>query len=210
MAAQTITDGGGNLTFHAHSVTREERERQQGHSGCVVWLTGLSGSGKSTLANALDQTLHAAGRRSFVLDGDNVRLGLSRNLGFSAEDRSENNRRVGEVAKLFSEAGVVVVTAFVSPFRADRDSVRALLEPGRFFEVFVDCSLEQCEARDPKGLYKRARAGEIKGFTGVDDPYEEPEAPELTLRADGAHTPSEMAAQLVAHLTRAGILSSPP
>src|SRR5690606_37184223 len=135
----------------------------------------------STVANTVDHLLHQMGKRSFVLDGDNIRMGLNKNLGFSAEDRAENIRRIGEVAKLFADAGVITLTAFISPYRADRDKVRALLQPGEFVEIYVNASLETCEMRDPKGLYKKARAGEIKGFTGIDDPYEAPEKPELVL-----------------------------
>ena len=168
-----------NITWHEHAVSTIDRGRLNGHQGAVIWFTGLSASGKSTIANAVDHKLHQRGMHTFVLDGDNVRHGLNKNLGFSQEDRTENIRRIGEVAKLLADAGIITLTAFISPYRADRDQARALLEPGRFIEVLVDASLETCESRDPKGLYKKARAGEIKGFTGIDDPYEAPESPEL-------------------------------
>src|SRR6058998_1387986 len=172
-----------NIVWHQGAVTRADRERLNGHRGATVWFTGLSGSGKSTIAVALEKALWERGVHAFVLDGDNVRHGLNKNLGFSAEDRTENIRRIGEVAKLFVSAGVMAITSFISPFRADRDAVRKMMGPGEFIEVFVDAPLEVCEARDPKGLYKKARAGEIKGFTGIDDPYEPPANAELTLDA---------------------------
>jgi len=173
-----------NVTWHDPTITKEDRVRLNGHKPAVLWFTGLSGCGKSTVANAVDRLLYKQGRHSYVLDGDNIRLGLSKNLTFSPEDRTENLRRIGEVAKLFTHAGNLTLAAFVSPYRADRDSVRALLEPGEFIEIYVNASLETCEKRDPKGLYKKARAGEIKGFTGIDDPYEAPLTPELVLDAD--------------------------
>lgn len=168
-----------NITWHEHIVTREDRERHGGHRGCTIWFTGLSGSGKSTLANALDSHLTMIGYRSYVLDGDNVRHGLNKDLGFSPEDRTENIRRIGEVAALFTQAGLINSTAFISPYRADRDISRAMQEPGAFIEVHVHAELEVCEARDPKGLYAKARAGEIREFTGISAPYEAPENPEL-------------------------------
>jgi adenylylsulfate kinase len=213
-----------HVTWHTHSVSREEREGLSGQHGCVVWLTGLSGSGKSTIANLLDHMLHSAGVRSFVLDGDNIRHGLNASpgmlahehgdnfagrfgLGFSAEDREENIRRIGAVAELFASAGIIAVTAFISPYRRDRRAVRKLVEdngrPDDFIEVFVDAPLEVCESRDPKGLYKKARAGEIKGFTGIDDPYEPPEAPEMILNTDGL-TPEAAAEQLMEFLRSKG------
>jgi adenylylsulfate kinase len=186
----------------------------------VLWFTGLSGCGKSTLANAVDRLLHARGCRTFVLDGDNVRLGLNAapallrdrygeeaatrfGLGFGADDRAENIRRIGAVAELFAQAGIIALTAFVSPYRRDRDAVRATLAPGDFVEIFVRAPLEVCEGRDPKGLYKKARAGEIKNFTGIDDPYEEPLTPELTVDSATCR-PDELAAEVVAWLERAG------
>ncbi len=187
-----------HVTWHDHSVSRSQREQLHGHRGCVVWFTGLSGSGKSTVANLLDRKLFELRCHSFLLDGDNVRMGLNSSpamlekrhgeefarrfgLGFAAQDREENIRRIGAVSRLFAEAGLITLTAFVSPYRRDRDAVRAMLEPGDFIEVFVDVPLSVCETRDPKGLYKKARAGEIRGFTGIDDPYEPPERAELTL-----------------------------
>jgi len=204
--------------WHDHAVSREEREALNGHRGCVVWFTGLSACGKSTVANLVDHKLHALGVHSFVLDGDNIRHGLNASpamlrpihgeefakrfgLGFSAQDREENIRRIGAVAKLFADAGVIAITAFISPYRADRDRVRASLPPGDFVEVFVDAPIEVCEARDPKGLYKKARAGELKGFTGIDDPYEPPLNPEI--RLDAANTPPEILADQVIESLRA-------
>ncbi len=163
------------------TVTRAQRERLHGHAGRVVWLTGLSGAGKSTLANALEARLHAAGRRTYLLDGDHLRLGLNRDLGFSDADRGENVRRVAEVARLFVDAGVIVIAAFISPLRAQRDAARALFAPGDFVEIFVEAPLEVAEARDPKGLYRKARSGQLPQFTGIDAPYEPPLAPELVL-----------------------------
>ncbi len=172
-----------NITWHEGAVTRTERQRHLGQKGVTVWMTGLSGSGKSTIAVALEQVLMQRGRHACRLDGDNVRHGLNKNLGFSAEDRAENIRRIGEVAKLFADAGMITITSFISPYRADRDLVRRGHEEAElpFLEVYVDCPLAVAEERDPKGLYKKARAGEIKGFTGVDDPYEAPENPELVV-----------------------------
>ena len=173
-----------HLTFHAGEVTSADRARATGGRGGTVWLTGLSGSGKSTVAVAVEKALIARGRAAYRLDGDNVRLGLNAGLGFSAEDRAENIRRVGEVAKLFADAGLVCVCCFVSPYAADRDRARAIHDADDlpFLEVFVDCPLAEAERRDPKGLYKKARAGEITSFTGVSDPYEPPASPELVLR----------------------------
>jgi bifunctional enzyme CysN/CysC len=173
-----------NVTWHGSQVTREDRARVTGGKGLTVWLTGLSGSGKSTIAVAVEAALLARGRHAYLLDGDNLRHGLNGNLGFSAEDRAENVRRVGEVAKLLADAGTVALVSLVSPYAADRERVRAAhADAGlRFLEVFVDTPLEECERRDPKGLYARARAGELKGMTGIDDPYEAPSKPELVLR----------------------------
>jgi len=208
--------------WHEHAVTLPEREKLNGHRGCVLWFTGLSGCGKSTVANLVDHKLHSAGIHSFVLDGDNVRHGLNAGpallkdrhgeefakrfgLGFSAQDREENIRRIGAVAKLFRDAGVVALTAFISPYRRDRDEVRAMLEPGDFIEVLVDAPLDVCESRDPKGLYKKARAGEIKGFTGIDDPYEAPERAELVL--DSGNKPAEqLADEVIQYLRDKGII----
>ena len=173
-----------NIVWHHATVTRERRNQQNNHKSAVLWFTGLSGSGKSTLAHAVEEHLHQLGCKTFVLDGDNVRHGLSGDLGFSDEDRKENLRRIGEVSKLFIEAGVIVLTAFISPFREDRERVRSLMPHGDFLEVYVDCPIEVCENRDVKGLYKRARAGEVKEFTGISSPYEAPEKAELWLQTD--------------------------
>lgn len=170
-----------NIVWHAGNVTREDREKINGHKGFTVWFTGLSGSGKSTVAVAVEKALWDRGVRTYILDGDNVRHGLNANLGFSPEDRTENIRRIGEVAKLFNDAGLVALTAFISPYRADRDKVRALMAAGDFLEVHVDCPVEECEKRDVKGLYAKARAGQIKEFTGISAPYEAPDKPELVL-----------------------------
>jgi len=194
-----------NIVWHEGIVTRADREKMTGHKGCTIWMTGLSGSGKSTLAVALEKTLLDRGVRTFVLDGDNVRHGLNKDLGFSPADRNENIRRIGEVAKLFTEAGVVNITAFISPYRADRDQVRALMAPGDFIEAFVDCPVETCEERDPKGLYKKARAGEIKEFTGISAPYEAPETPEITLHT-GRDSKEETLRQLVEFLEAEGYI----
>ncbi len=167
-----------------YRIGKNERIESNGHRPCVVWLTGLSGSGKSTLANTVESILFEKGIYTYVLDGDNVRHGLNSNLDFSEEGRMENIRRIGEVAKLFTDAGMVVLTAFISPYRSDRDRVRALLDKDEFIEVFVDCPLEVCEARDVKGLYKKARAGEIADFTGISSPFESPLSPELILNTN--------------------------
>ncbi|QDV52666.1 adenylyl-sulfate kinase [Gimesia fumaroli] len=202
MAEQKAT----NVTWHDHRVTKEERCKQNGHKGAVLWFTGLSGSGKSTIANTVDHKLFEMGKHTFVLDGDNIRMGLNKNLGFSPEDRTENIRRIGEVSKLYTDAGILVMTAFISPYREDRDQVREILGDGEFIEVFVKASLETCEERDPKGLYKKARAGEIKGFTGIDAPYEEPEKAELILDSDGKGI-DDLADEVVAYLESNGYLT---
>ena len=170
-----------NIVWHDHKVTRAERSANKNQKPCLLWFTGLSGSGKSTIANALDVALHERGYHTFLLDGDNVRHGLCSDLGFSDDDRVENIRRVGEVCKLFADAGLIVMSAFISPFTSDRRMVRKLFPAGEFIEVFMDAPLETCESRDPKGLYKKARAGEIKEFTGIDSPYEAPEKPEMVI-----------------------------
>ncbi|MCH1624040.1 adenylyl-sulfate kinase [Fredinandcohnia quinoae] len=170
-----------NIVWHHSAITKTDRRVQNGHGSCVLWFTGLSGSGKSTIANAVSSELYFQGINEYVLDGDNIRHGLNRDLGFSDYDRTENIRRIGEVAKLFIDSGKVVTTAFISPFRSDRDQVRALFEAGEFIEVFVDCPIEICENRDPKQLYEKARRGEIKNFTGIDSPYEAPERPEIII-----------------------------
>jgi adenylylsulfate kinase len=212
------------VVWHQHAVSRADRERLNGHRGCVVWFTGLSGAGKSTVANAVDRRLHEAGVRSYVLDGDNVRHGLNATpqmlaarygeefgrrfgLGFGQQDREENIRRVGAVAGLLCDAGLVVLTAFVSPYRADRDAVRASLADGDFIEVLVEAPLDVCETRDPKGLYKKARAGEIKDFTGVSAPYEPPVAPELALASDKS-SPEDLATKVLQLLHERGKLGT--
>ena len=194
-----------NIVWHQGNVTRADREKINGHKACTVWLTGLSGSGKSTIAVDLEKRLWERGIRSYILDGDNIRHGLNKNLGFSPADRTENIRRIGEVAKLFTEAGVVALTAFISPYRADRDQVRALMAAGDFVEVHVDCSVEVCEQRDVKGLYKKARAGEIKEFTGISAPYEAPTKPELTMNTAGQSVEAS-ANQILAYLEKQGII----
>ncbi|MGI9012634.1 MAG: adenylyl-sulfate kinase [Phycisphaerales bacterium] len=203
MAQQIAT----NIHFHDGTVTREERIKNLGHKGCTVWFTGLSASGKSTIAVALEQVLIQNGKTAYRLDGDNIRFGLNKNLGFSAEDRTENIRRIGEVCKLFADAGVVTLSSFISPYVSDRDQVRKLHEEAKldFIEVFVDCSLEEAEKRDPKGLYKKARAGELKGFTGIDDPYEAPTKPELHIHTD-KQTIEESVRSVLDAITKHGIL----
>lgn len=202
MAEQKAT----NVTWHEHAVSKADRAQLSGHRGAILWFTGLSASGKSTVANTVDHKLHSIGKRSFVLDGDNIRMGLNKNLGFSAEDRAENIRRIGEVAKLFVNAGVIAITAFISPYRKDRDAVRALLPDGEFLEIYMNASLATCEARDPKGLYKKARAGQLKGFTGIDDPYEPPEKPELVLDGD-TKSIDDLADEVIAFLKQRNLLS---
>ncbi|MGA7614683.1 MAG: adenylyl-sulfate kinase [Thermoanaerobaculia bacterium] len=197
-----------NITRHPGRVEPEEREQLLRQSGSVVWLTGLSGSGKSTIARVVEERLVAEGHLTYVLDGDNIRHGLNADLGFSDADRQENIRRIGEVAALFADAGVITLTAFISPFRADRDRVRAILPSGRFLEVFVDSPLATCETRDPKGLYRRARAGDIEEFTGISSPYEPPLNPEVTLPT-GTATIDECVEILMKALLDRGILSPP-
>jgi adenylylsulfate kinase len=192
-----------NITWHAGHIDRADRERVLGQKGVTVWLTGLSGSGKSTIAVAAEAALVQQGRLAYVLDGDNVRHGLNSNLGFSPDDRSENIRRVGEVAKLFTDAGVIVITSFISPYRADRDAVRGLMAEGDFVEVLVDATVETCEGRDVKGLYAKARAGEIPEFTGISAPYEAPLKPELTLDTN-AQSVEESVAEFLRHLDKLG------
>ena len=201
MAEQKAT----NIVWHPGAVTRADREQLNGHRGSIVWLTGLSGSGKSTIAVELEKRLWDRGMRAFILDGDNIRHGLNKNLGFSPADRTENIRRIGEVAKLFVEAGMVAITAFISPYRADRDQVRALVGREDFVEVFVDCPLDVCEQRDVKGLYEKARAGKIPEFTGISAPYEAPLRPEVTLRTH-EQPPEASAAQVLDYLTARGLV----
>ncbi len=197
-----------NVHWHSGEVTREDRYNVLGHKGATLWFTGLSGSGKSTVAVALEKELTARGKLCYRLDGDNIRLGINKNLGFSAEDRTENIRRIGEISKLFVDTGVIVLSSFISPYRADRDTVRALHDAGDmdFLEIHVDCALAEAEKRDPKGLYKKARAGEIKGFTGIDDPYEAPVKPEVHLHTDKMTLEQEVAI-LISELERRGILN---
>ncbi|CAH0137332.1 adenylyl-sulfate kinase [Peribacillus sp. NPDC101481] len=189
-----------NVTWHETSLTKELRRKQNGHESTVLWFTGLSGSGKSTIANAVAKELYNRNIRSYVLDGDNIRHGLNKDLGFSEEDRTENIRRIGEVSKLFVDSGQFVLTAFISPFRADRQIVRDLLDEGEFIEVYIKCPIEECEVRDPKGLYDKARKGIIKDFTGIDSPYEEPEQPEITLESD-QYSIEECVEQVIGYLT---------
>jgi adenylylsulfate kinase len=198
-----------NITWHEGHVTREERGSLLGQKGATLWFTGLSGSGKSTIAFTLEHALVQRGHLAYVLDGDNIRHGLNKNLGFSAADREENIRRIGEVAKLFADCGVLTMTSFISPYRADRDKVRALHAEGKlaFIEVYVATPIGTCEQRDPKGLYKKARAGQLKNFTGIDDPYEEPLHPEVTLDATGT-SPQDAAALLIEYLGQHGLLGS--
>ena len=203
MAPQKAT----NITWHEGDVTRQEREQNMRQKGVTLWMTGLSASGKSTVAVALEQVLMQRGKHAYRLDGDNVRHGLNKNLGFSAEDRAENIRRIGEVAKLFADGGLITIASFISPYAADRDNVRKLHDEADlpFLEVYVDAPLDVAESRDPKGLYKKARAGEIKGFTGIDDPYEAPPNPELHLRTDQLSV-EQSVQQLLELLEQRGLL----
>ncbi|MBI5625823.1 MAG: adenylyl-sulfate kinase [Nitrosomonadales bacterium] len=196
-----------NTVWHHATVTRARRESQNGHRGAIIWFTGLSGAGKSTLAHAVEEELHQRGCRTFVLDGDNVRHGLCGDLGFSAKDRVENIRRIGEVAKLFMEAGVIVLTAFISPFRSDRERVRGMVEHGDFIEIFCDSPIEICESRDVKGIYKKARAGQIAEFTGISSPYEAPENPELKVNT-GAEELETCVQQVIDEIKQRGIISA--
>lgn len=194
-----------NIKWHHSKVTKEVRRQLNNHKSVVVWFTGLSGSGKSTISVELEKELYNMGVLTYRLDGDNIRHGLNKNLGFSPEDRKENIRRIGEVSKLMVEAGLVTLSAFISPYRKDRDEIRDLLEDGEFIEVFVDASIETCESRDPKGLYKKVRAGEIKGFTGIDAPYEAPMDPEITVDTD-LQSPEESVQTIVSYLKKKGYL----
>ena len=205
MAEQKAT----NVHWHEGDITRDHRSKLLGHKGATLWFTGLSGSGKSTIAVELEGTLNEMGILSYRLDGDNVRLGINRNLGFTAEDRTENIRRIGEIAKLFVDTGIVALSSFISPYEADRDQVRALHDAAGmdFIEIFVDCSLEEAELRDPKGLYKKARAGEIKNFTGIDDPYEEPKQAEIHLHSDKQSLAEEIEV-ILAVLRERGIINA--
>jgi len=205
MFSDMSTPKAENLTWHIGEVDREARAAAHGHRGAVLWFTGLSGSGKSTIGHRVERMLIERGAFAYVLDGDNVRHGLNSDLGFAAEDRVENIRRIGEVARLFADAGALVLSAFISPYRKDRDRVRGLMGPGEFIEVFVDTPLEICEARDPKGLYKKARAGEISNFTGLDAPYEAPENPEVHLQTANLSV-DEAAAQVIRFLDEQNIV----
>ena len=205
MSAQEVNKS-SNVVWHQAAVSREKREQANGHRSAVLWFTGLSGAGKSTLAHAVEERLHGMGAKTFVIDGDNVRHGLCGDLSFSDEDRVENIRRVGEVAKLFVEAGLLTLTAFISPFRSDRAKVRNLLDDGDFIEVYCRTPLDVCEARDVKGLYAKARAGEIPAFTGISSPYEEPESPEII--ADTGTLPLDQCVdQVIGYLLDKGIIT---
>jgi adenylylsulfate kinase len=204
MAEQKAT----NITWHEGSVSREERQKLLNQKGVIVWMTGLSASGKSTIACILEQMLLHKKKHAYRLDGDNIRMGLNKNLGFSAEDRAENIRRIGEVAKLFSDAGTIAITSFISPYKKDRDAVRASVKPGEFIEVYVQVSLAEAEKRDPKGLYKKARAGQLKGFTGIDDPYEAPLNPEVIIKTAN-ETPEKSAARVLGYLEEKGFIAAP-
>ena len=203
MAEQKAT----NITWHEGSVSRAERQELLGQKGVTIWMTGLSASGKSTIACILEQMLLHKRKHAYRLDGDNIRMGLNKNLGFSAEDRAENIRRIGEVAKLFTDAGVIAITSFISPYKKDRDAVRASSKPGEFVEVYVNVSLATAEKRDPKGLYKKARAGQLKGFTGIDDPYEAPEKPEIVIQTEST-PPDAAATQILKYLEDHGYLKA--
>ncbi|NIA29587.1 MAG: adenylyl-sulfate kinase [Actinobacteria bacterium] len=194
-----------NITWHDGEIKKKDRERLLGQKGTVIWFTGLSGSGKSTLAHAVEDKLFERGQLTTVLDGDNIRHGLNKNLGFSHEDREENIRRIGEVAKLFADTGVIAITAFISPYRADRDKARSLLKKGEFVEVFVKVPLDVAEERDPKGLYKKVRAGEIKEFTGISAPYEEPLFPELVIDTSKLNL-QQSAEKVISYLEEQGIV----
>ena len=195
-----------NVVWHHATVTRERRQQQNGHKSVVLWFTGLSGAGKSTLAHAVEEKLHQRNARTFVLDGDNVRHGLCSDLTFNDEDRKENIRRIGETAKLMLESGVIVLSAFISPFREDRRVARKLYPHGEFIEVYCDCSIEVCESRDPKGIYKKARSGEVAHFTGLSSPYEIPEKPEITIKTDELPL-KESVQQIVRYLQDRGIIT---
>jgi adenylylsulfate kinase len=198
-----------NITWHKPIITQADRERKNRHKGVVLWLTGLPSSGKSTLAHEVERILFERGCNTYVLDGDNIRHGLNKNLGFSPEDRKENIRRIGEVAKLFADAGVIALTAFISPYREDRDQARSLNAKGRFIEIFCKCSANVCERRDPKGLWDKARKGEIKDFTGVNAPYEEPLAAEIIVETDKCSL-EESTEQIIRYLEQHDIIMPVP
>jgi len=195
-----------NIYWHEGNITKKDRERLAKHRGVCLWFTGLSGSGKSSIARETENLLYEKGIRTYVLDGDNIRHGLNSDLGFSPEDRNENIRRIGEVAKLFVDAGIIVMTAFISPYRQDRDRVRKILNEGEFIEIYVEADLETCEKRDPKGLYKKARLGEIKEFTGISAPYEKPENPELIINTSKETNVKENSKKIVEYLEKNGYL----
>ncbi len=195
-----------NIVWHDHHVTKEERSKIKDQKPCILWFTGLSGSGKSTIANAVESRLVELNRHTYLLDGDNIRMSLNRGLGFSDEDRIENIRRIGEVSKLFVDAGTIVLTAFISPFQEDRDQVRSLVEDDEFIEVFIDTPLEVCESRDPKGLYQKARAGEIPNFTGISSPYEAPKNPKIYIQTDTLSI-EECADQVIQYLIENSYIS---
>jgi len=201
MAVQKAT----NITWHQGHISKEDREKLLGQKGVTLWFTGLSGSGKSTVAHEVEKILYERGHASFVLDGDNIRHGLNKDLGFSPEDREENIRRIGEVAHLFTEAGIITLTSFISPYRSDRQKARELAKEGDFIEIYVSSPLEECERRDPKGLFKKARAGIIPEFTGISAPYEEPENPEIVVETD-KNTVTECANIIIAYLEEKGII----
>ena len=200
-----MTTDDRNITWHAHKVSKSDRWLRNSHKSALVWITGLSASGKSTIANELEHALHLRQINTFVLDGDNVRHGLNKDLGFSPEHRNENLRRVGEVSKLLVEAGILTIAAFISPYRAERQLIREMFAPGEFIETFAKCGLDVCERRDPKGLYKKARAGTLAEFTGVSAPYEEPEAAEIVIETDALSIP-DSAARVVEYLERNRII----
>lgn len=195
-----------HVVWHPGAVTKTDREAISGHQACTIWMTGLPASGKSTLAVALEKALWERAVHAYVLDGDNIRHGLNKDLGFSPEDRNENIRRIGEVAKLFTAAGVINVTAFISPYRADRDQARKIMSEGEFIEVYVDCPVAECERRDPKGHYKKARAGEIREFTGISAPYEPPLSPEIVVHTDRA-SEADCVAQILSYLESKGYVA---
>ena len=201
----TTNNTNNNVVWHHATVTRSRREQLNGHKGAILWFTGLSGSGKSTIAHAVEERFYQSGCRTFVFDGDNVRHGLCGDLGFSQKDRSENIRRIGEMVKLFLEAGIIVLTAFISPIRKDRERVRSLVPAGDFIEIYCRCPLDVCESRDVKGLYHRARSGEVKEFTGISSPYETPEKPELVLDTN-VWSLDECTSKVMALLSQRGII----
>jgi len=196
-----------NIVWHPHKITKQDRSKLTNQKPCILWFTGLSGSGKSTIANAVEEKLYKRGNFTYLLDGDNIRHGLNSDLGFSENDRVENIRRIGEVAKLFVDAGLIVLSAFISPFRKNRELVRSLVEKGEFIEIFVDTPLEICEKRDPKGLYKKARNGEIKNFTGIDSPYESPLNPEIYIKNDNLSI-DEASDIVISYLIKKGYIRS--